>query len=140
MLAGLLSQVALTGASVYTRHQAAEAKKEWGFVAMSMVGGIIALIFLTAALYMTVSALYTPAIGALATGIVMTVFSLICVYMANRKSGGLRSQQSSFTGDNDLKETIEDIVSEIEQPVREHPGMAILLASIAGFIAADRLR
>ncbi len=140
MLAGLLSQIALTGASVYTRHQAAEAKKEWGFVVMSIVGGIIALIFLTAALYMTVSEFYTPAIGALATGVVMALFSLFCVCMGNRKSGSVKNKSGSFMDDHDLKETIEDIVSEIEQPVREHPGMAILLASIAGFIAADRLR
>lgn len=140
MFAGLLSQILLSGASAYSRNRADDAKKEWGLLALSIIGGVIALIFLTSALYMAVSEIYSPPIGALATGVAMALFSLICLFWANRPEKRQKTPLWSSVNDNQLMDTVEEIISEIGQPIKDNPGTAVLLASIAGFLAADRLR
>lgn len=140
MMAGLISQVVMTGAAAYSRNRAEEVKKEWGLLALSVIGGVIALIFLTSSLYMAVSDIYTPAIGALATGGTMALFSVGCLYFANRTEKKLKKQVWPSVNDNQLLETVQNAIAEIEQPIKDNPGTAVLLASIAGFLAADRLR
>lgn len=140
MLAGLLSQVLISGAGAYSRNRAEEVKKEWGLLSLSVIGGMIALIFLTSALYMAVSALYSPPIGALATGCVMAAFSLVCLYLANRTEKKLKKQVWPSVNDNQMMETVQSVLAEIEQPIKDNPATAVLLASIAGFLAADKIR
>lgn len=139
MLAGLLSQLVISGASAYTNNRAEEVKKEWGLLALAMIGGVIALAFLTSALYMTAAAAYSPPIGALITGIAVAVFSLGCLFFANRTEARVKRSWSSVN-DNQVMEKVEEIISEIEQPIKENPGTAVLLASLAGFLAAEKFR
>lgn len=144
MLGGLLTQAVMTGASVYTRNRADDVKKEWGLLAVAMIGSVIALIFLTSAMYMTLADIYSPQIGALITGCVMALFSFACLFIANRKENAQRLKLSRsslpLVNDNQMLETIQNVIAEVEQPIKDNPTTAVLLASIAGFLAADRLR
>lgn len=143
MLAGLISQAVMTGASMYSRSRADDVKKEWGLILLSVITGILALIFLTSALYMTLSDIYTPQIGALATGCVMAFFAFGCLFIANRKEKlQLTKKRSALpsVNDNQMLQTVQSVIAEIEQPIKDNPTTAVLLASIAGFLAADRLR
>ncbi len=142
MIAGLVSQLVMEGVITHSKNKAASIKREWGFIALAAISGVIALSFLTASLYMALSTAYTAPIAALVTGLVIGVVSLLCLYVANRadKKVQVESWVEKELASAQLAQKMEGLLSDIEQPVKDNPGTAMLLATLAGFVAGDKLR
>ncbi len=141
MLAGIISQLVMDGVLTHSRNKAASVKKEWGFIALAAISGVIALAFLTSALYMGLSALYSAPIAALLTGLSIGLVSLGCLFAANRAEKEVETQnwlQQELAGAQ-LTEKVNGLLTDMEQPVRENPATAMVLATLAGFLAADKL-
>ncbi len=141
MIAGLISQLVMDGVIAHSRNKAESIKKEWGYLALAGISGVIALSFLTSALYMGLSVVFTAPIAALLTGLSIGVVSLLCLYAANRterraKVNSILQQQMTSA---ELTEKMEGLLQEIEQPIKENPATALVLAALTGFMTADRL-
>lgn len=141
MIAGLVTQMVMDGVLAHSRNKAQSVKKEWGFTALAVISGVIALSFLTSALYMGLSELYTAPIAALLTGLAIGLVSLGCLYYANRaqKKNEVESWMNKELLTAEMTQKMEGLLTDIEQPVKENPGTALLLATLAGFLTADKL-
>lgn len=140
-LASIATQLLLNGFMSRTQQKTRELKKEWGYYALAVISGVISLSFLTAALYMGLMSLYAEPVAALLTGLVMGVTCLGFLYLGNRWSDRAETQawvQSELT-QAQLQSGLDELMSGIEKPVKENPGTAVLLATLAGFLTADKI-
>lgn len=141
-IAGLLAQLAIDGVMTHSRSRVSEAKKQWGMIAAGAASGVIALCFLTSALYMGLTLVFIPALAALTTGVVIGTVALGCLYCAKRteeREGAQQAARQPAVMPEQIGEIFDGLMSDLEQPVKDNPGTALLLATLAGFMTADRL-
>lgn len=141
-LAGLLSSVVMNGLISHSNNRADFVKKEWGCYLIATISGIVALIFFTAALYMGLQMVFTAAISALMTGLALSVISLGAIYFGTREEKKhpqpLSWLQNELESAN-IKDDLTELLANVEQPIKDNPGTAVLLATLAGFLTADRM-
>lgn len=117
----------------------------YGLYVVSGLLGFVALGFLIAAFYAWALAVYAPDIAALMTAGVVSGLALaaaITAYVVNHKRQIQRQiRQESMKDDilTHVKAVIATVDDEFGDQIRENPTMAVLLASVAGFIAADKI-
>lgn len=96
--------------------------------------------------YIYLTAIYNPAtaaIGVACTGLVIAMLSAATGMLAMDKKTDKRPVQN--TGPQpDIAKTltglIDSLAEEMEDPIRENPKTAIMIASLAGFLAGDTSR
>ena len=117
----------------------------YGLYVVSGFLGFVALGVLIAAFYALDLAGHAPEIAALMTAGVVSGLALaaaITAYVVNHKRQIQRQiRQESMKDDilTHVKAVIATVDDEFGDQIRENPTMAVLLASVAGFIAADKL-
>lgn len=140
-LTSTLTQLAMNGVMMHSHHKAQYAKREWGLVVLAAISGVIAVTFLTAALYMGLNTLYAAPVSALLTGLGVGLVSAGCLYISSRRDR--KTEMDVRLGQQvtgaELARSLDGLLGEIETPIRENPAIAVLLASLAGFMTADRL-
>lgn len=140
-MTGLLMQLVMDGVAAHSKRRVAILKREWGYGLLAVMTGALATAFLTAALYMALSALYSPIIAALLTGLGLCVAALGFVWLAGRAAR--RAEQQEWLNvdamSDRLQGNLDDLLGDLEQPVKDYPATALIVASLAGFLTADRL-
>jgi hypothetical protein len=113
--------------------------KGLGLTALSLIMGLIAFIFLLLALQTYASALYGVPMAWLITAGVTLLLAIIihCIASISRKRHGLI---------NHVKEEVQDtisplygIIEELAAPIKDHPVAAVILAGLAGVVAAEKM-
>jgi hypothetical protein len=103
---------------------------------------IIGIAFVMVSEYFWLKAMYMPDMAALFTAGTAVFLSLFfgLIGMAIMKQG--KDRHAVHTPPQDIAKTIGALVDslgeELEQPIRENPKTAVMLASLAGFVAGDR--
>lgn len=117
----------------------------YGFYFVSSLLGLVAAGFLVAGFYAWALIGYRPDIAALMTaGLTgsLALIAAIAAYGINHKHERLRQiRQESLKNDlmTNMKAVIASIDDEIGDHVRENPTTSVVLAALAGFIAADKI-
>ena len=134
-------KLVMGGMSLATR----KTKAGYGFSAIAALLGLVAAGFLITAFYAWALIGYRSDIAALMTaGLAASLAAAagIAAYVINHQRELKRQlQQESFKNDliTNVKAVINTIDEEFGDQVRENPATAILLAGLAGFIAADKV-
>lgn len=115
-----------------------KSKMDWALTALSVLLGGIGVFLAVLGLNRFLEGRYTPDIAALIAAAVVLTAALLAGVAAHRfrhrKALHLGSVKDEL-GKN-IHTLIEQICSELDEPVRENPKTAVMLAALAGFIAA----
>lgn len=112
-----------------------------GLILVSVVPAGVGLGFLSYSEFLFLQTHYTPDLAAFLTALTALAISVALGFggyhaLKKRKS---RAQHLDKELIESIHSLIENITNDIEDPIRENPAMAVLLASVAGFIAGDHL-
>lgn len=109
-----------------------------------IVAGILALAgagFLIVAGYEWLSVNYDEQTARVGAGLLSLVLALViatCAYAVHVYK--LRKMQAYYhVVKNNLESAIHAVTDELEEPIRENPKTAVLMAGVAGFVAAEKL-
>jgi hypothetical protein len=116
-----------------------KSRMDWVLMALSILLAGSGLFFLGLALERYLETLYQPDQAALAAGLLM----IISAFLVSAAAWRLHRKKATHNllGHAELGKSIQTLVqslcSELEEPVRENPKAAILVAAVTGFIAAN---
>jgi len=117
-----------------------KSKMDWAFMALSILLGCAGIFLSILALERFFEAQYPLDMAALlSAGVVLSVAALIALatyHCRHRKPPAASTDRQEL--ESSLHTLLESICMELETPVRENPKTAVLLAAIAGFVAAQR--
>lgn len=134
-------KLVMGGVSMATR----KSKAGFGLCAISGILGLVAIGFLIAAFYAWALVIYRPDIAALLTAGVAAGLAVVVAGIAyavnNKRELERQLRQETMKDDlmGHLKAAIATVDDEFGDQVRENPVMAVLLAGLAGFVAADKI-
>lgn len=119
-------------------------KAEIALYALCGLLGIIATVFLFFGLYSYITLTHPPYIAAVAVAGLCLAISLIAFYIADSKSKKrekIAKAHSDLDLVNDLIDSIQsgELSELINKPVSENPKTALILASLAGFVAGEKI-
>ena len=104
--------------------------------------GCLGLVFLAIAGNALLMETFSTTVAAAITGSVILLLAL-CVGLAGYYSQNKRAVKKAATSDGGLIDTVEgtikSLLSGFEEPVKDNPKMALLMAALAGFAAGDQL-
>jgi hypothetical protein len=108
-------------------------------IAISAILMCVGLIFGLYAENLWLDTKYAPEIAALATGGSAIILALIFLSIGKSIGNSKKSQFANSSPDisNTIKQVIEAIGEELEEPIRDNPKTAIALASLVGFVAGE---
>lgn len=120
-----------------------------GLVFLAGLIGLVGFVFLVIAGYRLMLGTYTPVEAAALTGGVVTLIAIVLAYYGIRvfKTGhkSIAVLNPAHTQDDSVKDKIHKIMEEFSVPefenlVKSNPKSSILLAAVAGILAADAIR
>jgi len=121
------------------------ARKTTNSIAYCVVGGgiaFIAFVFFTLAGYGLLLQSYSMPVAAAITGLSVLVIAIAVSGFGYYKINGhkpLRKSMSDGSLIDSIENTAKSLLEGIEEPVRDNPKMAMILAALAGFAAADQI-
>ena len=115
-----------------------------GLAALSGLLFILALVFAAISAYAWVASYYAAPVAAIIIAGFVLCISIIAAlsgYLLLRKRPQPRAATSYMEGDvtEVVAEIAEILGEELAEPIRDNPKTAMMLAGLAGFVAADRL-
>lgn len=146
----MISAAAVIGQMVVERLR--EKKPAWleigkGGLALAALSGILALAgigFLSAALYLGLKTAMPPWQAAAAAGAILSGLAGLGGWAVARMIGRRRLIRANHHADEEIRDLLaalaEEMEESIEEPIRHNPKTAALLAGLAGFMAAGRMR
>ena len=110
---------------------------------LRMLAGVLGVIgtgFLIVAMYYWLDQHYAPDVAALIAGASIFAVALLSAGVAGLIIVERRSRLRAIKEDvqKNLQAVFETLDAELGQPVRDHPGASVALATLAGFVVADR--
>ena len=113
------------------------------FGGMASVLAVTAMVFALMTEYLWLRALYAPYLAALVTAGTAVFLSLVAAWISSIAMKRGRERNALSRGPSpDIAKTLSSLIDsfgdELEQPIRENPKTAVMLASLAGFMAGDR--
>jgi len=139
LIKDLLIQGVLAGTAVRTAK-----KTSVGWAYYVAAGGVasLALVFFAIAGYGLLLETYTMPVAAAMTGSVVMLLSLLIgltgYYSLQKKKIIKKPAMDGGFLDN-IEDTIKSLLGGFEEPVKDNPKMALLMAALAGFAAGDQL-
>ena len=114
-------------------------KMDWAFMALSVLLGCTGLFFLILSLERFFEERYPLDLAALFSGgVVLAVAALIGLVAYNHQHKKQLTASNAHELEGSLHALLKNIYTELEIPIQENPKMAVLVATIAGFITAQR--
>ena len=113
------------------------------FMGIAAVLAVAAVIFAVMTEYLWLRAFYAPYLAALVTACTAVLLSLVAAWIGSMTMKRDKRRDAIARGPSpDIAKTLSSLIDsfeeELEQPIRENPKTAIMLASLAGFMAGDR--
>jgi hypothetical protein len=109
------------------------------FLGLSILLTVAGVFFLLSALNKYFEGIYPTDIAALISGVLMLAAAFLCAagaWRLHRKKAELLTSARDELVQN-IRILFKDISGEMENPIRENPKMAVLLAVLAGFFTAN---
>lgn len=117
------------------------------FIWLGAVLSIMAIAMLFFAEYAYLATIYSVPMAALGVACTIMAAGLICIStgmmaMNNRRTRAKRMDLASPPPDiaKTMTALIDSIAEELEDPIRDNPKTAVMMASLAGFLAGDHSR
>lgn len=115
---------------------------DWGLTALSILLGVAGISLLILSLDRFLEKIYPADMAALIlAGVVLTAAflaaMLACRYRRQKISniGAARRELG-----NNIRSLVGDVCKELDDPVRDNPKMAVILAAVAGFVTAQQTK
>jgi len=116
-------------------------KMDWAFMALSVLLGCTGLFLLILSLERFFEERYPLDLAALFSGgVVLAVAALMGLLVYNHQQKKILAASTSHELESNLHSLLKSIYTELEIPIQENPKMAVLVATIAGFISAQHRR
>lgn len=128
-------------ASLFSEKAAVPRKSmaDWALMALSALLAGAGILFLILALNRYLEEVYTPQFAALATAGCLFLTAFLPVsgmrYLRARRVGPVRNARHPLA--DNLRLLIEAVCVELEEPVKDNPKAAVVLAAFAGFLATN---
>jgi len=112
-----------------------------GLMLVSVVPAGVGIAFLGYSEFLFLQEFYSPEFASLLTAFTALTLSGILGWTGYHTFKREKSRPHSHNNEiiSAIHSFIEDIAEDLEDPIRENPKVAVLLASIAGFVAADQI-
>lgn len=113
-------------------------KANWAFTAFSALLCGAGVILLIVAVERFLETIYRADMAAAITAIILFAAAL-AVLLASRCLASCKTRQTGTgggIGETDIKEILDILYKELEEPVRENPKTAVILAALAGYSAS----
>ncbi len=113
-------------------------KMEWSLIALSILaaGGAVALLIISLDRYLL--NIYAPYLAALiCAGSLLVLCFIFLITLHHQKQ--CKMQYLSHLRDDlgkSIHSIVEDVFSDLENPIKDNPKTAVLLATVAGFLSA----
>lgn len=117
-------------------------KMEWAFLGLFSLCASIGIFFLVLAMYQYIELFYAPYIAALISAGILFVPALIAILIKAilaRKEEQVQPQSIHDQLSEQIHNLIKELGAELEDPIKDNPKMAILLAALAGLIVARKI-
>lgn len=117
----------------------AKSRVDWALVALSCLLAGAGVFFLVLSLHRYLESVYPPAQAALATGLSAMAFAVLAGIVAwylHQQKQATRGIARVELGKN-IKDLIESLTGELDDPVRENPKTAVAIAALTGFFAGS---
>ncbi len=136
----LLVNGLLAGAAVRT------AKKSSSTAIFYVLAGslsLLAMVFFAIAGHALLLEYYAMPVAGALTGLSILVIAIVTAgtgyVVSNRKKIARKNPLAEHGMINNIEHTIKGLLDNFEEPVKDNPKMALLMAAIAGFAAGDQL-
>ncbi len=136
----LLVNGLLAGAAVRT------AKKSSSTAIFYVLGGslaFLAMVFFAIAGHALLLEYYAMPLAGVMTGLTILVIAILTAatgyVIANRKKIARKNPMAEHGFINNIEHTLKGVLENFEEPVKDNPKMALLMAVLAGFAAGDQL-
>jgi threonine/homoserine/homoserine lactone efflux protein len=144
MIAPLVKQLLINGMMTQTAARGVRRGSAWlGYAVLAGAIGLIGVVFLSLAGYSYLMETYSATLSALITGGILIGLSMIVVFTGYTIMTKGKAVKAAVKPNNGLMDTVENTIQSfmdgLEEPVRDNPKMAMLLAALAGFAAGDKL-
>ncbi len=115
-------------------------KTAWALRGVSVLLAGAGIIFLVMALNQYLETIYAPGMAALASAVLVLAGALMVEMLRSLLQH--KTDTPSFAEQDNLKNNLHDLIqtisNELEDPVKENPKTAVILAALAGFFMANR--
>lgn len=142
MLTALLKQLAIDGIVQYSAQKSRKGTASLALYGLAGGTGLLGVVFLSIALYgLFLIDFAMPAAAALTGGVLMALSATVALgtKYAFQKINRKRAQEEAGQMSALIGQGIDQLLGELEEPVRDNPGTAVILASLAGFLSAGRV-
>lgn len=140
----IVKQLLINGLLTQSAARGVRRGSAWlGYVALAGGVGLIGVVFFSIAGYGFLSESFSSPVAASITGgVLMAISAMIALtgYLCFKKGKAVKAAVKDGNGIMDtIENTLQSFMGGLEEPVRDNPKMAMLLAALAGFAAGDRL-
>lgn len=140
----IVKQLLINGLITHTAARGVRRGSAWlGYAALAGGIGLIGVVFFSIAGYGFLAEQFSAPIAAAITGAVLMGLSgavALTGYLCFKKGKPVKSAMKEGNGLIDtIENTLQAFTDGLEEPVRDNPKMAMLLAALAGFAAGDKL-
>jgi len=138
----ILKQVLINGLITQSAARGVKRGSTWlGYMVLAGGVGLIGVVFFSMAGYSLLMESFTAPIAASIVGVVMLCIStLIAVTGYLTYKGKTHKPAPKAEGFLDsVENSLQSLMGGLEEPIKDNPKMAMLVAALAGFAAGDRL-
>lgn len=142
MWTALVKQLAIDGVMQYSARQARKGTASLSLYILAGGIGVVGVAFLAVALYgVFLISFPMPAAAGMTGGVLLALSATVAVAgkYGFRKINQKREQEEAGRLSAMLGNGIDSLLADLEEPVRDNPATAVLLASLAGFLSAGRM-
>lgn len=121
---------------------AKKTSQELAYYALAGIVSVIGFVFLAMASYTALLAMVTAPIAAAIVGAVCFALSGVIALWGHhvvKSKGAIRKPAMDGSFIDSIESGIKSVIEGFEDPVRDNPKMALLMAALAGFAAGDQL-
>jgi hypothetical protein len=142
ILEPVLAQLLIHGLNPQQPRKRRHRKAGLALIAFSSLFSLIGVIYLFVALNHWLGSLYGPALGSLMTGGIALLLGGIAstgMYMLESREPKARGKDTAEDLGEVLFTALEKATRRLEEPIGNNPKSSVLMATVAGFVAGDKV-
>lgn len=138
----ILKQVLINGLITHSAARGVKRGSAWlGFFVLAGGIGFLALVYFSVATYVWLNTMYVTSVSASIVGGALVVIAAgVAVFGHMLRKGVFQKAAPKPEGlIGNIENALQSVMGGLEEPIRDNPKLAMLIAALAGFAAGDKL-